>query len=112
MGGQLSLDTGPNPYATFKGKTYLKAVLLAQANSALEQGEKFILPPGVVFEPTTTQVLYVALKRLPFDGRFLAQRYDEEVDEQPIHAMAYAVKRVVELPDDCPPVTEWERANV
>ena len=109
MGAQLSLDTGPNPYATFKGKTYLKAVIAAHANSALEQGEKFILPPGVVFEPTTTSTLYVAVKHLPFDGRFLAQRHDSE-NEQPIHAMAYAVKRVVELPDDCPPVAEWEKA--
>lgn len=112
MGDQLSLDTGPSPYSTFGGKTYLKAALIAQANSALAQGERFILPPGVVFEPTTTSVLYTAVKRLPFEGRFLAQRYDEEGDEQPIHAMAYAVKRVVELPDDCPPVTTWERANV
>ena len=110
MSAQLNLDTGPSPYATFKGKTYLKAVLLAQANSALERGEKFILPPGVVFEPTTTSVLYTTLTRLPFEGRFLAQRYDEEGDEQPIHALARAVRRVVELPDDCPPVTEWERA--
>jgi len=112
MGGQLSLDTGPNPYATFKGKTYLKAVLVTQANSALDRGEKFILPPGVVFEPTTTPVLYTAVKTLPFAGRFLAQRYDDEGQEQPIHALARAVKRVVELPDDCPPVTEWERADV
>lgn len=98
-------------YLTFGGKTYLKAAIVNQANSALERGEKFILPPGVVFEPTTTPVLYTALKRLPFDGRFLAQRYDVEADEPPIHTLAYAVKRVVELPATCPPVAKWERVD-
>lgn len=110
MGDQLALDTGPNPYATFKGKTYLKAVLVAQANSALDAGEQFILPSGVVFEPTTTPNLYSVVKRLPFAGRFLVVPVESE--GLPIHALARAVKRVVSVPDDCPPVTEWERADV
>lgn len=109
MADQLSLDTGPNPYAAFEGKTYLKAIIVAQANSALEKGEHFILPEGIVFEALNTDETWRALKRLPFDGRFLAEPATRE--GQPLHALAHVVTRVVTVPDNCPPVGRWERAN-
>lgn len=99
----------PSRYVTWKGKTYLKLVMLAQANSALAQGALFILPVGVVFEPTTVPDLYVVEKPLPFPGRFLVRRQDGE--GEPLHALAKAVKRVVSLPDKCPPVVEWEKST-
>jgi len=111
MGDQLSLDTGPNPYATFEGKTYLKAVLVAQANSALAKGEQLILPPGVVFEAVNSDRPWRSVKPLPFAGRFLAEPAETCDDMNRLHALAHAVTAIVEVPDDCPPVGRWERAN-
>lgn len=112
MGDQLALDTGPNPYATFEGKTYLKAVIVSQVNSALAAGDQFILPPGVVFEATTgPDIRWRSIKPLPFKGRFLVEPADANT-AHPLHALAHAVKRVVEVPDDCPPLGRWERADV
>ena len=112
MGDQLSLDTGPNPYSTFKGKTYLKAVIVAQANSCLEKGEQFVLPEGVIFEATNSDWPWRSCGPLPFKGRFLAEPEAARDNQSRLHALAHAVKRVVDVPDDCPPVGRWERADV
>lgn len=112
MGDQLTLDTGPSPYATFKGKTYLKAVIVNQANSALEKGEKFILPPGVIFEAINSDWPWRSVKPLPFKGRFLAEPAETRDNLSCLHALAHAVKCIVEVPDDCPPVGRWERSDV
>ena len=110
MGEQLSIDTGPNPYTTFEGKTYLKAVIVNQANSALAEGKEFILPEGVIFEAVNTDEPWRALKRLPFEGRFLAEPAERE--GQPLHALSFVVTRVLSVPDNCPPVGRWEKVNV
>ena len=112
MGAQLSLDTGPNPYATFEGKTYLKTIIVAQANAALAKGEEFVLPPGVIFEAKNSQWPWRSVKPLPFAGRFLAEPAETRDDISRLHALAHAVTSVVEVPDDCPPVGRWERADV
>ena len=112
MGDQLSLDTGPNPYATFEGKTYLKAVIVSQANSALEKGEHLILPPGVIFKARNSKLDWRVVKPLPFAGRFLAAPAATSDDMTCLHALARGVTRVVEVPDDCPPTGRWERADV
>lgn len=94
-------------YAIHQGKTFLKAIIIAQANAALQRGEQFIPPPGVVFEPLTESNLFVVLaKKLKFDRRFLAERADGS--GEPIHAFSYIVKRVDTVPDDCPPFQVWE----
>ena len=108
MGEQGSLDLGPSRYVTWKGKTFLAAIVVAQANSALASGAALILPVGAVFEPTTVPDLYVVEKPLPFPGRFLVRRQDGT--GEPIHALARAVKRVVSVPEVCPPVADWARA--
>jgi len=112
MSDQLSLDTGPNPYATFEGKTYLKAVIIASANSALARKEWLILPPGVIFEPVNSPWPWRSVKPLPFKGRFLAEPVETRDDMSRLHALAHAVKCVVDVPDDCPPIGRWERADV
>jgi len=108
-----------SPYATYAGKTYLKSVILAQANAALEAGQEFILPEGIVFEckrplkghgsESTLANLYVVVQHLPFLGRFLVERYDGEGG--PVHALSSAVRRVIEIPDECPPVPYWTPAE-
>lgn len=111
MGDQLTLDTGPSPYATFEGKTYLKAVIVAQANSALGRGERFVLPPGVIFEAVNSDWPWRSVKPLPFKGRFLAEPAEARDDQSRLHALAHVVREIVEVPDDCPPVGRWERAD-
>ena len=94
-------------YATHEGKTYLKAVIVNQANAAIRQGKQVTPPPGVVFEPFTEPHLYVVLpKELKFEGRFLVERADGE--GAPLHAFAYAVKRIESVPDECPPFQLWK----
>jgi len=97
------------PYSTHKGKTYLKAVIVAQANTRIADGDALILPVGTTFEPTTEEELYLVTKHLPFPERFLVRRFDGEGEA--IHAMASVVKRVVSVSDDCPPVAEWLPAS-
>lgn len=94
-------------YCVYKGKTYLKTVVIRQANAALERGEWLIPPPGVVFQPTTTDTLYVVLERLPFEGRFNVRDLDGK--EEPIHALVTSVRKIVDVPDECPPAPLWER---
>lgn len=108
MGEQGSLDLGPSRYVTWKGKTFLAAIVVAQANSALAGGDALILPVGVVFEPKTAPDLYVVEKPLPFPGRFLVRRSDGTGEA--LHAPAHVVKRVVSVPEVCPPVSDWPRA--
>lgn len=95
------------PYCSYKGKTYLKAVVIRHVNAALERGELLIPPVGVVFQPTTTDTLYVVGRRLPFEGRFLVEPLGGKGGS--IHALASAVKRIVSVPDNCPPAPLWER---
>jgi hypothetical protein len=92
-------------YATHAGKTYLKAVIVGQANAALQRGQQVTPPPGVVFEAFTEPHLFVVLKKLKFEGRFLVER--EDGADKPLHAFPYAVKRIDSVPDDCPPFTAW-----
>ena len=106
-------------YATYAGKTYLKSVMLVQANKALEEGQEFIVPEGVVFEckqalrgngeDSMLDHLYVVVAHIPFPGRFLVRRHDGQGET--VHALASSVKRVVSIPDECPPVLYWTSAD-
>lgn len=99
------------PYSTYKGKSYLKSVILAQANELIskkvETNIHLVLPLGVVFRVASVADSYKVVEELPFKGRFLAQRADGMGPK--LHALSTLVERVEELPDTCPPLSEWKR---
>ena len=95
-------------YSTYKGKTYSKAFVIAQANKAVHEEPHLVLPNGVVFRSVEGPDPYVVIQRLPFKGRFLVEPMN--YDGFPIHAMALSVDEILEIPDNCPPLHLWDRS--
>lgn len=96
-------------YTKYEGKTYLKSVIIAQANAALTAGTEFVLPAGVVFKPRHMATSYVVLSTLPFANRILVERCDGEGN--PLHAIPRVVEEVISVSDECPPVSMWKKVS-
>jgi len=100
-----------SPYATFEGKTYLKTVLVAQANSAVASGEKIVPPVGTVLTSVIGEFQFEVVEHLKKPrGSFKMQRTNE--DRSSAHGVAKMISRIIDVPDVCPPVANWERADV
>jgi hypothetical protein len=95
-------------YVTHKGKTYLKWVLLRNANAILASGKHLLPPVGVKFEGP--KGLYVVTSKMPQPRYFKAAptSRDGSYTGEPLTAIVVAVVSIVDLPSECPPPEAWE----